>query len=221
MRLQAPLVAALVLSGCRALIGIQDPPPADGGSQGGNDGAPAGNDAGDAGTTADCGADGNLILDPGFECHSSITPESAPWYVEFQGVQDAEVTEPNPTSIEMTRSTAHGGSDDAYIEGPEGGTYLWTAVAQDVPLAPNTSYTLTAWIETSSDFGTDTVYVGVQQGMQTPIAQQSPVGSPGYEKVVVGPFDSGAGGQATVFAGYWSPPPSSWMRVDDVSLVAQ
>jgi hypothetical protein len=216
MRLRVPLIAALVLSGCRALIGIQDPPRVD-------DGGPSEtSDGGDAGTTG-CVADGNLIRDPGFECQSSITLSPEPfWYVQFQGVLDADVDGPNPTSIETNPLTAHGGRKDAFIVGPTGGTYLWTAVAQDVSLLPNTTYKLTAYIETSHAFGMDTIYVGVQQGPLPPIVDDTPFGSTNmYRQVTVGPFDSGEGGMFTVFAGYWSPPPSSWMRVDDVSLVAE
>jgi hypothetical protein len=83
-------------------------------------------------------------------------------------------------------------------------------------VVPNTDYTLTGWVRTSSNHADG--YFGARVINGGPISEArftQPLGS--YTQLTVS-FNSGANHSVELFAGTWALNGDTWLQVDDVSL---
>jgi hypothetical protein len=94
----------------------------------------------------------------------------------------------------------------------------WGAILQTVPLAPNQTYTLSAWIQTNNSFPGGSIGVRTELGA---ILAQQPFGpSESYARTSL-TFKSGSTSTAVIFVGFATPNADAYIHVDDWSLVAQ
>lgn len=102
------------------------------------------------------------------------------------------------------------GINNAWIAAVTG----WTDIHQSVTVAPNTNYTLTAWVRTSAN--STAGYFGVRS--PTAIVAEIPYGpSTGWKRLVVR-FNSGSSTSLEAFAGLWGVTTNTWAQIDDVTL---
>jgi S-formylglutathione hydrolase FrmB len=93
----------------------------------------------------------------------------------------------------------------------------WNDIDQTVSVLPNTNYTLTGWIRTSSN--NDAGYFGVRDTSGNVIGQDEFNSLPGYTQLTVN-INSGNNTSVVVFGGLWPPNfADTWMQIDDVSLI--
>lgn len=149
----------------------------------------------------------NLVADPGFEAQTTSTI-AAPWAGEG----------PDTKGIDINNGFAHSGANNAWIHPANTATTSWNAITQTIPVSPNTAYTLTGWIQDSSNVSAG--YFGLRDGGTSTVLAETKFGSlPGYTQLAV-TFNSGANTTVTIYAGYWAPGADSWLRLDDFDLVA-
>ncbi len=156
----------------------------------------------------------NLIQDPGFELQGNVSGENlaAPW--SGVGANDTS----SWTGVDVSVGVAHSGIKDGFIYSSAANP--WVAITQTVTsnVAANTNYTLTGWINNSNSAGLAGGFFGVKATSGTVIAQTAiPLTTP-YVQLTVN-FNSGSNTSLVVFAGYTPSGGSSWMHLDDVSLV--
>ena len=107
----------------------------------------------------------------------------------------------------------HTGTGNGWVRYVSG----WNDIHQDVAVAPNTDYTLTGWIRTSSN-NTDG-YFGVRD-MQTNVISEQKYGNlPGYTELTVN-FNSGDRSEVEVYGGVWALGSDTWAQLDDISITA-
>jgi len=93
----------------------------------------------------------------------------------------------------------------------------WNDIHQTVAVAPNTDYTLTGWVRTSSN-NTDG-YFGVRKVDGTVVSEQKYGNVPGYTQQTVH-LNSGDNTQLVVYGGVWALHGDTWAQFDDLSLTA-
>ncbi len=143
--------------------------------------------------------DSNLIGHAGFESQSSSTV-SSPWYLQGNG------------GIDRNIGTARTGLNNGYVRWNSG----WNAIKQEVFVEPNTNYTLSAWLKTSTNlndgyFGARLINGGLilsETHLTTALAI--------YTKKTV-TFNSGNNHSIEVYAGTWATA-DTWLQMDDFSL---
>jgi hypothetical protein len=149
-------------------------------------------------------APAGVVGDPGFENQPS-NAVSAPWELEGRGGIDRNL---NPR-------TSRSGLNNGWA-GLQNG---WNALAQRVPVTPNTNYTLTGYVQTSSTFIDG--YFGVRNSNNSVLKEVKYGAMTAYTPLTVS-FNSGANTSVIVFAGHWigTNNATAWMHLDDVSLIA-
>lgn len=141
----------------------------------------------------------NLVGQAGFEQQASTSPAS-PWYAEGNA------------GIDRNLGFARTGANNAWVRNTTG----WNALKQEVAVAPNTLYTLTAWLKTSGNLNDG--YFGARVLGGGPILNETHLTQPmaGYTQVTV-QFNSGANHSVELYSGLWATS-DTWMQVDDFSL---
>jgi hypothetical protein len=141
----------------------------------------------------------NLVQDPGFEQQQTATV-SSPWRTEG----------PDPHGIDLNLAFSHSGNNDAWVRDS---TSNWNATTQVITVQPNTSYTLTGWVQ--NNFTTNVGYLGVRDsGGVNVVAQKTFSAAPNYQQVTV-TFNSGPNTTMKIFAGFWGQNVDYWFRLDD------
>jgi S-formylglutathione hydrolase FrmB len=93
----------------------------------------------------------------------------------------------------------------------------WNDIDQTVTVQPNTNYTLTGWLRTSSN--NDAGYFGVRDTNGNVISEDEYNSLPGYTQLTV-QFNSASNTRVVVYGGVWPPNwEDTWMQIDDVSLI--
>ena len=140
---------------------------------------------------------------PGFEGQAT-TAVVSPWTAEGAGT----------VSVQVAAGTAHAGSNNGAISSTSAG---WNALTQKIAVTPNTSYTLTVWVQ--NDFGNKVKgSVGVRAADGVTILAQSAVGgASGYVPLTV-KFSSGNNSSVTIFTGFTGQKGTNTMRLDDVAV---
>lgn len=147
---------------------------------------------------------GNLVVDPGFENQTSSTI-SSPWGTEG----------PDAHGIDLNAGFAHTGKNDAWIRDS---TTNFNSITQVITVAPNTNYTLTAWIR--NNFPSSSVgYIGVRNGTTTTVLQEQKFYNlPNYAQPTPVTFNSGSNSTVTLFVGFYGTGQDQDIQLDDVSL---
>jgi hypothetical protein len=143
-----------------------------------------------------------MVGDPGFENQTSNTV-SAPWALEGRGGIDRNL---NPRS-------SRSGLNNGWTGWQNG----WNALIQRVPVAQNTNYTLTGYVQTSSTVIDG--YFGVRNSNNSVLKEVKYGTMTAYTPLTVS-FNSGTNTSVVVFAGHWINDVGAWMHLDDVSLTA-
>jgi hypothetical protein len=143
----------------------------------------------------------NLVVNPGFEGQSSPGILS-PWTSEGPDIHE----------VEVATGASHTGQNDGFIQSSSGN---WDALTQRITVTPNTSYTLTGWVQ--DDFGKNTGSFGVRAANGVVLAQTSFGTASNYTPVTVN-FNSGSNSSVTIFAGFVGQKKTLMMRLDDVTL---
>jgi hypothetical protein len=141
-----------------------------------------------------------IVGDPGFENQTSSTV-SAPWALEGRG------------GIDRSLNTSRSGLNNGWTGWQNG----WNALIQRVPVAQNTNYTLTGYVQTSSTVIDG--YFGVRNSNNSVLKEVKFGTMTAYTPLTVS-FNSGANTSVIVFAGHWINNVGAWMHLDDVSLTA-
>lgn len=150
----------------------------------------------DANTLRDAlAAPGNQISDAGFESSGM-----GPWACNEQ------------CGVDQGQGNARTGANNGWVRNIFG----WNDIHQTVPVLPNTDYTLTGWIRTSSN--NNNGYFGVRKLDDTVISEKKYGKLTGYTQQTV-QFNSGNNTQVRVFGGVWAVG-DTWARFDDLSLTA-
>jgi S-formylglutathione hydrolase FrmB len=93
----------------------------------------------------------------------------------------------------------------------------WNDIDQTVSVKPNTNYTLTGWIRTSSN--NDAGYFGVRDTSGNVISEDEFNNLPGYTQLTVN-LNTGSNTSVVVYGGLWPPNfEDTWMQIDNVSLI--
>ncbi|MBD2867393.1 DUF4185 domain-containing protein [Paenibacillus sp. IB182493] len=141
----------------------------------------------------------NLVGHAGFESQPSSTV-SSPWYLNGNG------------GIDRNLGFAHTGANNAFARYDSG----WNAVKQEIFVEKNTSYTLSAWIRTSSNNADG--YFGARLMNGGAILNETSFASvPGYTKHTV-TFNSGGASSVEIFAGMWADNGDTWIQADDFTV---
>jgi hypothetical protein len=143
-----------------------------------------------------------IVGDPGFENQTSNTV-SAPWALEGRGGIDRNL---NPRS-------SRSGLNNGWTGWQNG----WNALIQRVPVAQNSNYTLTGYVQTSSTVIDG--YFGVRNSNNSVLKEVKYGTMTAYTPLTVS-FNSGTNTSVIVFAGHWINNVGAWMHLDDVSLTA-
>jgi hypothetical protein len=152
-----------------------------------------------------CRPNPNLVRDPSFEQQASYSVGS-PWN-NFEGAW-----------IETAMGSAHEGTKSAVVATNKD----WNDVWQRVPVEPNTTYKLQAWIRTSWS-GMDGADLGVRSvpDWETTLARTAVPTGPNH-RLVTAVFTTGSQREVDIYIGTWAvDPPRTLITVDDVSLVRQ
>ena len=113
--------------------------------------------------------------------------------------------------VDQGLGNAHSGANNGWVRNTTG----WNDVDQTVPVTPNTEYTLTGWLRTSSD--NNAGYFGVRTTSGTVIGEDEYNSLRGYTQVTVN-LDSGNNRVVVVYGGLWAQNQDTWMQMDDVFL---
>ncbi|QQR42047.1 DUF4185 domain-containing protein [Myxococcus xanthus] len=142
----------------------------------------------------------NLIHQAGFE-QQSTNNATSPWSTDGRA------------GIDRGLGYARTGANNAWARNDTG----WNAVKQEVAVTPNTQYTLTGWVKTSTNHADG--YFGARLLRGGPILNEvrfaQPLGN--YTQLSVS-FNSGAQHSVEVFAGMWANNGDTWIQVDDLTL---
>lgn len=141
----------------------------------------------------------NLVGHAGFEQQPSSSP-SSPWYAQ------------GAAGIDRGLGFARTGANNGWVRASSG----WNALKQEVAVAANTNYTLTAWLKTSANLNDG--YFGARVLNSGPILGETHLTQslPGYTQLTV-QFNSGPHHSVELFAGLWANG-DTWLQVDDVRL---
>jgi S-formylglutathione hydrolase FrmB len=140
---------------------------------------------------------GNTVSDPGFE-----TAGMGPWLCSGQ------------CGVDQSLGNALSGANNGWVRNTGG----WNDIHQTVSVSPNTSYTLTGWLRTSSN--NNAGYFGVRTTGGTVIGETEYNAFAGYTQQTVH-LNTGANTAVVVYGGLWPPNnQDTWAQFDDVSLTA-
>ena len=142
----------------------------------------------------------NMLLDPGFELQNSRNL-SAPW------TQIGSA----PVGVDINLGNAHTGTNNGFVWDD---STDWNAIAQTVPVQPNTSYAFTGWIR--SALVAQVGYFSVD-GANGILNETSFADLPGYTQLTV-TFNSGTNTSVRVRAGFWGQDTVQWIQTDDFTL---
>lgn len=137
---------------------------------------------------------GNVVANPGFE-----SPTMAPWTCSGQ------------CGVDQGLGNANSGTNNGWVRNTTG----WNDIDQTVPVTPNTEYTLTGWLRTSSD--NTAGYFGVRNTGGTVVDETEYNSLPGYTELTVS-LDSGNNSSLVVYGGLWAPNQDTSAQIDDVFL---
>lgn len=137
---------------------------------------------------------GNVVADPGFE-----SPTLAPWSCAGQ------------CGVDQGLGNANSGANNGWVRNTTG----WNDIEQTVSVTPNTEYTLTGWLRTSSD--NTAGYFGVRTTGGTVVDETEYNSLPGYTELTVG-LDSGNNTSLVVYGGLWAQNQDTTVQIDDVFL---
>jgi hypothetical protein len=141
----------------------------------------------------------NLVGHAGFESQPTSALTS-PWYADGHAGMDRNL------------GFAHTGANNAFARYNSG----WNAIKQEVFVEPNTNYTLTAWIRTSSNNSEG--YFGARLLNGGAILNEVMFGSlPNYTKQTV-TFHSGGNHSIEIYVGMWAANGDTWIQADDFIL---
>jgi hypothetical protein len=146
----------------------------------------------------------NLVQDPGFESQTTNTI-SSPWAVDGA----------DPKGVDRGLGLAHSGANNAWIN--TGGTN-WNAVKQTISVTPNTDYTMTVWLRGTSNIVNG--WIGIADASGATFANQKFGSLSAYTKLTL-KFNSGSNTSIKPYAGYYAPNVSSWLRIDDISVITE
>jgi hypothetical protein len=144
------------------------------------------------------------IADPGFENQTQAdgAPLIPPWSGE------------GPAAIGVDDSNGVGGSHCGYIY--DGGTGAWSDIVQTISVTPNTTYTLSSFVQTDGAFPAQG-----SMGIRTPggavIAQQSYGQMTNYTQLTT-TFNSGSNTSVVIFCGFTDTGEGAWIHVDSWGL---
>ncbi|WTW93486.1 hypothetical protein OG216_08915 [Streptomycetaceae bacterium NBC_01309] len=140
----------------------------------------------------------NLVADPGFEtqAHNSLHPY-------FAGGR---------AGVDINLGGApRTGTSNGWIHPDTPG---WANLAQSVFIRPNTTYKLTAWIQTANN---NSAYFGARKWGGGTIAETklptTPTGYTKYELTFTTDTD-----RLEIYAGTWNEGTAPWIRIDDITL---
>jgi S-formylglutathione hydrolase FrmB len=136
---------------------------------------------------------GNVVADPGFEAGGQ-----GPW-----GCQGT-------CGNDHGNALAYDGNGDGFVRNTSG----WNDIDQTIAVAPNTNYTVTAWIRTSSN--NTSGYFGLRTTGGQVVGEQQ-FGSLGNYTKITQTVNSGSNTSLVVYAGLWANG-DTWAQVDDVSV---
>jgi hypothetical protein len=137
----------------------------------------------------------NVVSDPGFESGSL-----GPWVCAGQ------------CGVDQNAGNAFSGANEGWVRNFSG----WNDIDQTVPVAPNTVYTLTGWLRTSSNNSAG--YFGVRDTSGNVIGEDEYNSLPGYTQLTV-TLNSGNNSSVVVYGGLWAQNGDTWAQLDDVSLM--
>jgi hypothetical protein len=139
------------------------------------------------------------------------------------------VVEGNPTAagIDNNPGHSHSGTDNAYIF-DNSGSSKFVDIAQTISVMPNTTYTLSVWVD--ANVSASNVIAGVKTTGGTVLATTTPYtgNDPGsqtsggsFYKQLTLTFNSGNNNSVVIFAGYQTPGTgaNSWINMDDWMLM--
>jgi hypothetical protein len=144
----------------------------------------------------------NLVGHAGFESQptSSLT---SPWYANGNA------------GVDLNLGHAKSGANNAWARSSSG----WNAIKQEVFVEPNTNYSLTAWIKTSSN--NTEGYFGARGLNGGAVLNEARFYSLlNYTQVSV-TFNSGSRCSIEIYAGMWAGNGDTWIQADDFSLTKQ
>lgn len=144
----------------------------------------------------------SLLQDGGFESMTALTSTSTPWATEGQIW----------FGLDNQPGKAHSGNGNAWMVG-EGDR--WGAITQTIPVTPNTTYRMSAWVRGAA--GVDAVWIGARAGSGAVLNEMRVGGRSDYTPHTL-TFSSGSSSSVTVFLGMWSAPGGLWLQVDDVTV---
>lgn len=141
----------------------------------------------------------NLVAQSGFE-NQPTNSLTSPWYGDGN------------TGVDRNLGFAHTGANNAWARNTTG----WNAIKQEVPVEPNTNYTLTAWLKTSSNQNNG--YFGARVLNNGPILNEIHLNAPmaNYTQRTV-TFNSGNNHSIEIFAGT-SADGDTWIQADNFSM---
>ncbi|WP_256789283.1 hypothetical protein [Frankia sp. AvcI1] len=150
----------------------------------------------------------DAVGDGGFE-EQPVRAVSAPWRTEG----------PDTKGVDRGLGLARTGPNNAFIRTA---SRSWNALAQDIPVRPNTNYVLRGWVRTSGHgAGADvnTGFFGVRlSGVWPPVEQQFGPSPAGQYQEIVRPFNPGDRTSVTVFCGFWGLGTDGWIQMDQISV---
>jgi hypothetical protein len=143
----------------------------------------------------------NLVGHAGFE-EQPTSSATSPWYVLGNG------------GVDRNLGFARTGANNGFVRNTTG----WNALKQEVAVTPNTSYTLTGWVKTSSNQNDG--YFGARLLNNGAILNEVHLTQPfaGYTQVSV-QFNSGSNHSVDIYAGIWANNTDTWLQLDDVRLI--
>jgi hypothetical protein len=146
------------------------------------------------------------IQDPSYENQTQADggPLIAPWSSE------------GPAAIGVDDTNGRNGTHCGYIY--DGGTGAWSDIVQTISVSPNTSYTLSCYIQTDGTFPAQGS-MGVRDSGGSVIAQAGYGQMTNYTQLTVS-FNSGSNSSVVIFAGFTDQGPGAWIHVDDWSLTS-
>jgi hypothetical protein len=134
------------------------------------------------------------VADPGFEQGSL-----GPWQCAGN------------CGLDQNDGNAFSGANDGWVRNWTG----WNDIDQTVQVMPNTEYTLTGWLRTSSN--NNAGYFGVRDTSGNVISEAEYNSLPGYTQLSV-TLNTGSNSTVDVYGGLWASG-DTWMQLDDVSLM--
>lgn len=156
-------------------------------------------------------APGNILSNPGFEAAATLERVPPSW------AHDGK--------LESTRGSAHTGTqnvllgDLAPVAPPDPPIAPgWHSIDQVMTVQPNTRYRVGAWVRTSPDL--NAAIIDVRAGANNPVVSHLQFGPCASGYCYQGlEFESGSATSAILLIGFSSTSSTSWMRVDDVSVI--